>query len=56
VDKTQQQDKTAPGTEGTLSGYPATLIRHYHEDMYEFRLARGEKCAWIGDFKVGSEA
>lgn len=32
------------------NGYPATVIRHYGEGMYEFRMPRGEVCVDISYF------
>lgn len=50
ADKVDVLALVAPGTEGMLHGYPATVIRHYGEGMYEFRMPRGEVCVDISYF------
>ncbi len=40
----------APGTRGTYSGFPATVIRHYDGNMYEIRVPGGVICADISYF------
>lgn len=39
-----------PGQRGTMSGYEATVLRHYSGDMYEFRLPGGVACTDACDF------
>lgn len=33
-----------PGQKGMCNGYPATVLHHYHNGMYEVRLASGVTC------------
>lgn len=40
----------APGQNGTYAGYPATVIRHYHNGMYEIRVPGGTTCVSASDF------
>lgn len=32
------------GQRGTYSGFPATVVRHYRNDMYEIRVPGGVVC------------
>lgn len=38
------------GQKGMCNGYPATVLRHYHNGMYEVRLASGDICVDALDF------
>ncbi len=40
----------AAGTRGTTSGFPATVLRHYHGNMYEIKVPGGIVCIDIKDF------
>lgn len=40
----------APGTEGKLNGYPATVVNYYGDGMYEIRLPGGVVCVDISRF------
>jgi hypothetical protein len=39
-----------PGQRGTTSGFPATVIRHYSDGMYEVRVPGGVTCIPASDF------
>lgn len=40
-----------PGQQGTIDGFPATILRHYDGNMYEIRVPGGVKCADVTHFK-----
>lgn len=44
-----------PGQEGTTSGFPATVVRHYEGRMYEVRVPGGVVCIDVGDFIPSKE-
>lgn len=39
-----------PGQRGTYSGFPATVLRHYHNGMYEISVPGGVICVSFDDF------
>lgn len=39
-----------PGQKGTTSGFKATVVRHYFENMYEVQLRSGLKCIDASEF------
>ena len=51
---TQQQATTKVGTKGTYAGFPATVIRHYYEDLYVIRVPGGVTCVDIREFVPAS--
>ena len=51
ADKVESQ-LVAPGTEGMLNGYPATVVSYYGDGMYEIRLPGGVVCVDITRFKA----
>lgn len=39
-----------PGQAGTCHGFPATVVSHYHNGMYEIRVPGGVTCVSASDF------
>ena len=42
--------KIAPGTRGTYSGFPASVVRHYDGNTYEIRVPGGITAVCISGF------
>lgn len=40
------------GAKGTYSGFPATVIRHYVDTMYEIRVPGGITCVTARDIVI----
>lgn len=46
----KQYDKLTPGQTGTISGFPATVVRQYDGSMYEVLVPGGLVCIDKSDF------
>ena len=54
MSKRQATIVLAPGQQGTYSGFPATVLRHYDGNLYEIRVPGGVACVDAADFKVAA--